>query len=210
MRILFSMKYIIHRGITSNRFKENSYTAIKRALIDKSSLGVEFDIRLAKDDKIVLSHDNIINFNYIENMNYNDIIKNKYLTTLDKVLTINTDKILLIDIKVNNNYKKFGNLLLKELDKYERNIYLASFNKKVIKYLGKKTKYKKGIITLNYKKNNNDFVVINYNTISSKKINDIKNKEIFIWTIHNDNDLEKVKNKFSNIDNFYLIIDKEE
>ena len=143
-------------------------------------------------------------------MNYNDIIKNKYLTTLDKVLTINTDKILLIDIKVNNNYKKFGNLLLKELDKYERNIYLASFNKKVIKYLGKKTKYKKGIITLNYKKNNNDFVVINYNTISSKKINDIKNKEIFIWTIHNDNDLEKVKNKFSNIDNFYLIIDKEE
>lgn len=204
------MKYIIHRGITSNRFKENSYTAIKRALIDKSSLGVEFDIRLAKDDKIVLSHDNIINFNYIENMNYNDIIKNKYLTTLDKVLTINTDKILLIDIKVNNNYKKFGNLLLKELDKYERNIYLASFNKKVIKYLRKKTKYKKGIITLNYKKNNNDFVVINYNTISSKKINDIKNKEIFIWTIHNNNDLEKVKNKFSNIDNFYLIIDKEE
>ena len=204
------MKYIVHRGITSNRFKENSYTAIKRALIDKSSLGVEFDIRLAKDDKIVLSHDNIINFNYIENMNYNDIIKNKYLTTLDKVLTINTDKILLIDIKVNNNYKKFGNLLLKEVDKYERNIYLASFNKKVIKYLRKKTKYKKGIITLNYKKNNNDFVVINYNTISSKKINDIKNKEIFIWTIHNNNDLEKVKNKFSNIDNFYLIIDKEE
>ena len=204
------MKYIIHRGITSNRFKENSYIAIKRALIDKSSLGVEFDIRLAKDDKIVLSHDNIINFNYIENMNYNDIIKNKYLTTLDKVLTINTDKILLIDIKVNNNYKKFGNLLLKELDKYEKNIYLASFNKKVIKYLRKKTKYKKGIITLNYKKNNNDFVVINYNTISSKKINDIKNKEIFIWTIHNDNDLEKVKNKFSNIDNFYTIIDKEE
>ncbi len=204
------MKYIIHRGITSNRFKENSYTAIKRALIDRSSLGVEFDIRLTKDDKIVLSHDNIINFNYIENMNYNDIIKNKYLTTLDKVLNINTDKILLIDIKVNNNYKKFGNLLLKELDKYERNIYLASFNKKVIKYLRKKTKYKKGIITLNYKKSNNDFVVINYNTISSKKINDIKNKEIFIWTIHNDKDLEKVKNKFSNIDNFYLIIDKEE
>ena len=204
------MKYIIHRGITSNRFKENSYTAIKRALIDRSSLGVEFDIRLTKDDKIVLSHDNIINFNYIENMNYNDIIKNKYLTTLDKVLTINTDKILLIDIKVNNNYKKFGNLLLKELDKYEKNIYLASFNKKVIKYLRKKTKYKKGIITLNYKKSNNDFVVINYNTISSKKINDIKNKEIFIWTIHNDKDLEKVKNKFSNIDDFYLIIDKEE
>lgn len=204
------MKYIIHRGITSNRFKENSYTAIKRALINENSLGVEFDIRLTKDDKIVLSHDNIINFNYIENMNYKDIIKDKYLTTLDKILTINTDKILLIDIKVNNNYKKFGNVILKEINDNKRNIYLASFNKKVIKYLRKKTKYKKGIITFNYKKNNNDFVVINYNTISSKKINSIKNKEIFIWTIHNDKNLEEVKNKFSNIDNFYTIIDKEE
>lgn len=204
------MKYIIHRGITSNRFKENSYTAIKRALINENSLGVEFDIRLTKDDKIVLSHDNIISFNYIENMNYKDIIKDKYLTTLDKILTINTDKILLIDIKVNNNYKKFGNVILKEINDNKRNIYLASFNKKVIKYLRKKTKYKKGIITFNYKKNNNDFVVINYNTISSKKINSIKNKEIFIWTIHNDKDLEEVKNKFSNIDNFYTIIDKEE
>lgn len=204
------MKYIIHRGITSNRFKENSYTAIKRALINENSLGVEFDIRLTKDDKIVLSHDNIINFNYIENMNYKDIIKDKYLTTLDKILTINTDKILLIDIKVNNNYKKFGNVILKEINDNKRNIYLASFNKKVIKYLRKKTKYKKGIITFNYKKNNNDFVVINYNTISSKKINSIKNKEIFIWTIHNDKDLEEVKNKFFNIDNFYTIIDKEE
>ncbi|MGN1342219.1 MAG: glycerophosphodiester phosphodiesterase family protein [Bacilli bacterium] len=204
------MKYIIHRGITSNRFKENSYTAIKRALINENSLGVEFDIRLTKDDKIVLSHDNIINFNYIENMNYKDIIKDKYLTTLDKILTINTDKILLIDIKVNNNYKKFGNVILKEINDNKRNIYLASFNKKVIKYLRRKTKYKKGIITFNYKKNNNDFVVINYNTISNKKINSIKNKEIFIWTIHNDKDLEEVKNKFSNIDNFYTIIDKEE
>lgn len=50
------MKYIIHRGITSSSIKENSYLAIKKALGDPSSSGVEFDIRLTKDKRIVLSH----------------------------------------------------------------------------------------------------------------------------------------------------------
>ena len=88
------MKYIIHRGLTSNKNKENSYLAIRNAILDKNSSGVEFDIRLTKDNKIVLSHDSIIGINYIENMDYIDIIKYKYLTTLDRILSINTDKIL--------------------------------------------------------------------------------------------------------------------
>ena len=37
------MKCIIHRGITSNRNKDNSYIAIKRAILDKESIGVEFE-----------------------------------------------------------------------------------------------------------------------------------------------------------------------
>ena len=86
------MKYIIHRGITSKKNSDNSYMAIKRALFDKESIGVEFDIRLTKDKKIVLSHDSVLGINYIENMNYKDIIKHKYLTTLDKILDIDTDK----------------------------------------------------------------------------------------------------------------------
>ena len=45
-------------------------------------------------------------------MNYIDIIKIKYLTTLDKILDINSNKIFLIDIKTNNNYKVFGDKLL--------------------------------------------------------------------------------------------------
>ena len=117
------MKYIIHRGLTSNKNKENSYIAIRNAILDKNSSGVEFDIRLTKDNKIVLSHDSIIGINYIENMDYIDIIKYKYLTTLDRVLSTNTDKILLIDIKVNNNYKLFGNILLKKINNSNINIY---------------------------------------------------------------------------------------
>ena len=202
------MKYIIHRGITSKDNEDNSYISIKKALLDKTSLGVEFDIRLTKDHKIVLSHNSNIEGKIIEDTNYNDIIKIKYLTTLDKILDINSNKIFLIDIKTNNNYKQFGDILLKTLNNYNKNIYLASFDKKIIKYLN--TKYKKSVITLLYKKHNYDFVITNYMFINNNKINKIKNKEIFLWTIHNSNALKEIKNKYCNIDNYYLIIDKKE
>ena len=204
------MKYIIHRGITSNKIEENSYKSIKFAIKDYLSSGVEFDVRLTKDDKIVLAHDCYIKFNTIEKANYLDIIKHKYLTTLDKILTIDTDKILLIDIKVNNNYKRFGDVLIKYLDNCNRNIYLCSFNKNIIKYLRKKSKYKLACILFKYRKNNGDFVMVNYKGISNNKIKNINNKEIFLWTIKNSNDLNYAKDKFSNLENYYLIIDKKE
>lgn len=204
------MKYIIHRGIISKKIKENSYESIKNAIRDNSSFGVEFDIRLTKDMKIVLSHDSLINFNHIENMNYLDIIKEKYLTTLDRILSINTNKILLIDIKVNNNYKVFGDTLVKYFEGCDRNIYLCSFNKKIIRYIRKKVRYKVGYILFSYKDNSGDFVMVNYNGISNKKINKIKDKEIFLWTINNKKELNNVKNKFSDINNYYVIMDEGE
>lgn len=202
------MKYIIHRGITSKDIKENSYTAIKKAIKDKESIGVEFDIRLTKDHKIVLSHNSLINLNVIEETNYSDLIKNNYLTTLDKILDIDTNKIFLIDIKTNNNYKVFRDILMNTLNKYNKNIYLASFDKNIIRYI--KSKYKKGIITLLYKRNNYDFIITNYKLISNNKIKKIKDKKIFLWTIHNNNELEEIKNKFSNIGDYYIIKDKKE
>lgn len=202
------MKYIIHRGITSKNIKENSYLAIKKAIKDKESIGVELDIRLTKDKKIVLSHNSLINLKVIEETIYSDLIKNNYLTTLDKILDIDTNKIFLIDIKTNNNYKVFGDILMNTLNNYNKNIYLASFDKNIIKYI--KSKYKKGIITLLYRRNNYDFIITNYKLISNNKIKKIKDKEIFLWTIHNNNELEELKNKFSNIDNYYIIKDKKE
>ena len=202
------MKYIIHRGITSKDIKENSYTAIKKAIKDKESIGVEFDIRLTKDHKIVLSHNSLINLNVIEETNYSDLIKNNYLTTLDKILDIDTNKIFLIDIKTNNNYKVFGDILMNTINKYNKNIYLASFDKNIIRYI--KSKYKKGIITLLYKRNNYNFIITNYKLISNNKIKKIKDKKIFLWTIHNNNELEEIKNKFSNIGDYYIIKDKKE
>lgn len=197
------MKYIIHRGITNNYIKENSYCAIKRALNDINSSGVEFDIRLTKDNKIVLSHDSI----NIENSNYTDIIKKKYLNTLDNILSINTSKILLIDIKVRNNYKRFAKEIIKCLSTTKnKNIYLASFHKKIIRYLKKRTNYKLGYITFKNTKNNNHFEVINFFTLNKNNINKYPNKEIFLWTIHNKKEEKIVLDKFSNTI-YYIIKD---
>lgn len=199
------MKYIIHRGIISNKIKENSFTAIKKALLDKESSGVEFDIKLTKDNKIILYHDPLLNFNIIENMSYKEILKYKYITTLDKILDINSNKIFLLDIKTNHNYKNFADILLKTLNNYNKNIYISSFDTKIINYLKNKTKYKKGIITYKYKKNNYNFISINY---KAKKIEKLKNKEIFLWTINKSNEIIKLTKKYSNYNNMYLIINK--
>ena len=161
--------------------------------MDVNSSGVEFDIRLTKDNVIVLSHDSID----IESSNYSDIIKKKYLSTLDVILGINTKKILLIDIKVRNNYKRFAKRIIK---------YLDDINNKNIKYLKKKTNYKLGYITFKNTKNNNYFEVINFITLSKNNINKYPNKEIFLWTIHNKREEKLVLDKFSNT-NYYLIKD---
>lgn len=204
------MKYIIHRGITSDKIKENTYESIKKAIKSNNTVGVEFDIRLTKDRKVVLSHNSLIDFTPIENLNYLDIIKKQYLTTLDKVLTINTDKIFLIDIKVNKNYKRFADELLYYINNINRNIYLCSFNKRIIKYLRKKTKYKSGRILLFYKKFHGAFIMINYRSFLRYKHLNLNNKEIFLWTIPNMDELDNIKKKMPNINDFYLIIDRSE
>lgn len=171
--------------------------------MDTTSSGVEFDIRLTLDNVIVLSHNS---FN-IEKMNYNDILSKRYVCTLDSILSINTNKILLIDIKVKNNYKRFAKVITEYLlNSKDKNIYLASFNKRIIKYLKKKTNYKLGYITFRNTRNNNSFEVINYVFLCNKDINKYPNKEIFLWTIHNLEEEKLVLDKFSNT-NYYIIKD---
>ena len=202
------MKYIIHRGITSSSIKENSYLAIKKALGDPNSNGVEFDIRLTNDKRIVLSHNSLVHLNSIENLNYNDIIKHTYLTTLDKILEIDSKKIMLIDVKIKNNYKVFGDVLIEYLKNTNKNIYIASFDRRFIRYLKKKIKYKCGVIYVCYRRNNYKINLINYKIITNKRIKRINNKEIFLWTISDNNELKIVKEKFSNYNDYFIIMDK--
>lgn len=203
------MKIIIHRGITSNKIPENSYLAIKRALQDEESVGVEFDIRLTKDNQIVLAHNSLLGMAAIESLTYKEALKHKYLPLLEQILEIDTKKILLIDIKTNNNYKNFANVLLDKLQNVDRNIYLVSFDKKMIKYLKRKTVLLKGRIYFHYFKDLYPIVLLNYKFISNRRIKRIK-KDIFLWTIPNMKELASLKKRFTDIDNYYVIVDKGE
>ena len=71
--------YIIaHRGVTEYGLKENtkkSLTAIKSIKTDLN-LGIESDIQLTADNKIIIFHDEEINEKVIEQTTYSEILKN--------------------------------------------------------------------------------------------------------------------------------------
>ena len=217
-------KIIAHRGIYNSKIKENTYLAIFNAFNNKNIYGVEFDIRLTKDNKIVIIHDETINrtsngIGIVENMTlkelqkYNFGSKNFYQTipTLEKILEINTNKLFLIEIKVSNNSKLFSKILLDILDKYKnKKIYLMSFNKKILNVIRRKNRNLNiGLIYLtnNIKSYKYNFYVLYDKLINKDIINNLinRNKEIFIWTINNNKELSKIKNKINNISTIYFI-----
>ena len=217
-------KIIAHRGIYNSKIKENTYLAIFNAFNNKNIYGVEFDIRLTKDNKIVVIHDKTINrtsngIGIVENMTlkelqkYNFGSKNFYqsIPTLEKILEINTNKLFLIEIKVSNNSKLFSKILLDILDKYKtQKIYLMSFNKEILNIIKKEKKnFNIGLIYLtnNIKSYKYNFYVLYDKFINKDLINNLinKNKDIFIWTINNKKELSKIKNKINNISTIYFI-----
>lgn len=194
---------IAHRGLVNKINPENTYISILSALNSKKYVGVEFDVRLTKDNKLVLMHDkNIIRTTNgtgtVENMTLKELkkyqmTKNKTQTipTLERILSIKTNKILLIELKINNNEKEFANTLIEVLKNYpHKTIYIMSFNKKVLNIL-KRYKYHTplGHITILKKDitNKYDFYCIRELHLTKKILS--TNKKIFIWgLIKNPND----------------------
>ena len=107
-------------------------------------------------------------------------------------MKIETNKILLLEIKdFNLNIDK----LIKLLDKYKRNIYLMSFNNKVIeKIYQKHTKYKLGILNyvLNTPSNYHYNFICILNDILTPFIIDTYRKlkvEVFSYGVRNKKDM---------------------
>ena len=105
------MKIISHRGNNLSKYKGNSKEAILEALNTSYIDGVEFDVRITKDKKIVIIHDMVIDFvsdgsGFVKNMNYKKLLKYNFgdfqykskIATLDEVLSlIHSQKIILIE-----------------------------------------------------------------------------------------------------------------
>ena len=124
--------FIAHRGAKTNTKKENTISSFLNAISSNFYSGFELDIRVTKDQKIIVCHDPFIDGLLISQTNYSKL-KKYHIPLLEDVLKLKTDKIILIEIK---DFNMDINLLKNILDRYSsKNIYLMSFSKKPIKKL---------------------------------------------------------------------------
>lgn len=188
-------KLIAHRALDNHKYKENSIEAFINCL-DKDYIdGIEIDVRITKDKKLILNHNSIIGNNLIKNQTLKQL-KKYNVTLLEDVLKLNTNKIIVLDLK-----DKMKSEIKKIIKKYNYlNLYICSFNYELVSDL-LNTNVKIGLIVgyfINKNKNYSKFDFLNVNYKEKVKFN----KEIMLWTINKYEDLKKI-----NIKDFYLITD---
>lgn len=202
------MFLISHRGNDSHGFSENSKEAILSSLNKPYIDGVEFDVHLTKDNKLVLIHDSVIDFisngkGLVKYMTLDELKNYKYgkskedICTLDELLSgIKSNKILLIELKeLGNDYIRLVDKTIEVINKYNSlNIFISSFNYFLINYI--RSNYpnvKCGLIVgygLNTLKLNNNFY---FNEVSYHYINIVPKKEyLFVFNVK-EKDIGKLK-----------------
>lgn len=203
------MYFIAHRGLDNHDYQENTIKALKEALKQEYISGVELDVRMSRDNKFVIYHnmsyvkDGIRKF--IKNMKFIDL-NNDGIDSLESFFKgINTDKIILLDIKYEfNNNELVVNKIIKLLNKYQNlNIWVCSFNYNIVNKISAKSKYNVGLLISDIINKNKDIKDFDFISLSKNAFNDIKTNKIkMIWTVNNKKEL----NKYIGVD--YVITDK--
>ena len=202
---------IAHRGMFDNiKIPENSIASFKKAL--KYKYSIELDIQLTKDNIPIVFHDSNLKRmtgvdKLIKDTNYEEIKKlkllntNEHIPTLDEVLNLVNNKVLLdIEIKSTKRIKEITNILKDKLSNYN-NYVLKSFDPRIVRSLKKNintevgylidTKHKllSNILVIKYSKA--DFLSISKKLLNTKKFQKLKNKyQLLIWTIKDKNEIK--------------------
>ena len=214
---------IAHRGLHDSKVLENSLLSFKLA-IDKNYI-IELDVRLSKDNKVIVYHDITLKrlFNVkkeIEDLTLKEI-KNisKDIPTLEETLKFVNDKVpLLIEIKGNNisTIKE----TMKILNKYKGRYAIQSFSPSLLYWLRKNyPNVLRGQLACNFDFRNinkikrfllknmtfniftkPDFISYDYKDLNDKQINLIKKDYILLgWTVKDKDTYLKIKDKFDNL-----------
>ena len=214
------MNFIAHRALDNN-YKENTMEAILDCITKLYIKGIEIDIRLTKDNNLVIIHDSTINrtsdgYEFVKNMKLKQLKKYNFGTkeifskipTLKEVLMVYpNNKILLIEIKCTKNEKHFLKIFCKTIKKYQnKNIYVMSFNKKIIELLKKESLNIRCGILLVRITNKKELSKFDFIAISSYSINEVKNfnKTLFIWAINNVKRYYEIKKELSE-ETFFIV-----
>lgn len=144
----YEERYIAHRGLFNNiDIPENSLIAFEEAV--KNKYGIELDIQLTKDDKLVVFHDsslkrmtgidkNLIDCTYDELLQYKLLDTNEVIPLFKDVLNIlEKDTPLIIEIKPEGRYLETTKRVVSLMQGYNGLYNIESFNPYVVYYLKK-------------------------------------------------------------------------
>lgn len=163
-----SRSLIAHRGYYNNKkgIPENSVMAFKKA-IDNNYL-IELDVRLTKDKKLVVFHDDnlkrVCGVNKkVKDLTYKELLKyNLFDTTLkvplfsDVIKLVNGRVPILIETKYHNRYGILEKILINELSNYRGLYAIQSFYPMSLLWLKRNAKdIPIGLLSSDFKDNSN-------------------------------------------------------
>ena len=203
--------HYIHRGLAKKKFKENTIQSFKYCF--KRKFGIETDLQVTKDNKLVCFHDFNLKRKFKLNVNVKDInypklkkISNKNkapIPLLKDLLKISNNKHrLLLEIKPLLNNQNLMSLLT--LTKKKKKIRLFSFKEKNLINLYKLNKglslgllflsnSNLRVIKLKSKKPHVKFLGLEKSFLFNKKLTKIR-KSIFYYTVKRKDLFKKYKN----------------
>lgn len=202
--ILGGVKDYAHRGCFDKTLPENSLTAIRIAA-DKG-LGLEIDVHLTKDNKLVVFHDHTLKrmcgvSGIVEEMTESQLtalkLKNTSHTipTLKDVLAaVDGRTPILIELKCRNNEIALCDALIDELKSYNGKYMYIGFNEKAAKYFKDKgytialSCFKPKTPKLDFKP---DFLLCNIMGIPRSKKKRAKYPPFISWTIESERGRKK-------------------
>ena len=202
---------IIHRGLAKKKFKENTLPAFKYCF--KKKYGIETDLHITKDNKIICFHDfnlkrKFKNNKLIKNLNFKEINKiakkfGYYVPELKELINISKNKHYLM-LEIKSNFSKKNLLQLIDLTKKLKFYSITSFNENNIKNIYKlKKRIVLGLCLTStssvqkiIKKSKLKYInilVMEKKFLSKKELN-IINKPIYYYTARS----KEIRNRYNN------------
>lgn len=203
-----------HRGVYDNvRIYENTISAFTRAI--KYNYAIELDVRLTKDMKIVVFHDENMERllhvdEKIESITYEElcyIAKYQIPLLTDVLNTVKGSVPLLIDLKTQKRKYPLEIELAKILDNYDGYFAICTFSIRSLRWFYKNRKdyvigYNIGL--RNYKKDpffkKYDFINLRIKSLSEKKLKFLKEKYILLgWGVSNSEEFTSSKSIYDSL-----------
>lgn len=210
------LQLIAHRGNDGHGLVGNSKSALLTSMEKDYVAGIELDVRLTKDKKVVVFHNFLIDdpthrIRKVSSLTWKEIQTyrigkgaSERVPLLESVLAhITSNKKILIEIKEeSSDYQDILDAVYQVIKQYpELTIYICSFHYELLKTFQRQhPNYRVGLIIgfmINMDHINHPF---DFTSIPMSMIDDWDfRKETFIWTVNKPTDMKKIYKKTTHV-----------